>query len=68
VACWPRVQEWQRSIPEPCAQRALGDPSATITLGIYSHIWPTAEDRTRAAAGDLMAAALGDPADSLRTL
>jgi integrase len=40
-------------------QRALGHSSATITLGVYSHLWPTAEDRTRAAAGDLMAAALG---------
>ena len=39
-------------------QRALGHSSATITLGVYSHLWPTAEDRTRAAAGDLMAAAL----------
>jgi integrase len=48
-------------------QRALGHSSATITLGVYSHLWPTAEDRTRAAAGDLMAAALGARADSLRT-
>jgi integrase len=48
-------------------QRALGHSSATITLGVYSHLWPTAEDRTRAAAGDLMAAALGASADSLPT-
>jgi len=48
-------------------QRALGHSSATITLGVYSHLWPTAEDRTRAAAGDLMAAALRTPADSVRT-
>jgi integrase len=48
-------------------QRALGHSSATITLGVYSHLWPTAEDRTRAAASDLMAAALGASADSLRT-
>src|SRR4051794_4238731 len=48
-------------------QRALGHSSAAITLGVYSHLWPTAEDRTRAAAGDLMAAALRAPADSLRT-
>ena len=40
-------------------QRALGHSSATITLGVYSHLWPTAEDRTRAAAGDLMSASLG---------
>ena len=48
-------------------QRALGHSSATITLGVYSHLWPTAEDRTRAAAGDLMAAALRTSADSVRT-
>jgi integrase len=48
-------------------QRTLRHPSATTTLGVCSHLWPTAEDRTRAAAGDLMAAALGARADSLRT-
>ncbi len=48
-------------------QRALGHSSTTITLGACSHLWPTAEDRTRATAGDLMAAALGARADSLRT-
>lgn len=48
-------------------QRALGHSSATITLGVYSHLWPTAEDRTRAAAGDLMAAALRTSADYPRT-
>ncbi len=47
-------------------QRALGHSSATITLGVYSHLWPTAEDRTRAAAGDLMAAALGTTDDAPR--
>lgn len=31
-------------------QRALGHSSATITLNTYAHLWPTAEDRTRAAA------------------
>jgi integrase len=35
-------------------QRALGHASATITLNTYSHLWPTAEDRTRSAAADLM--------------
>jgi len=45
-------------------QRALGHSSATTTLNTYSHLWPTAEDRTRAAAGELWTAAL---ADSLRT-
>jgi hypothetical protein len=35
-------------------QRALGHASAAITLNTYSHLWPTAEDRTRSAAADLM--------------
>ena len=55
-------------------QRALGHASATITLGVYSHLWPTAEDRTRAAAGDLMPprsrllrTQCGLSADSVRT-
>ena len=48
-------------------QRALGHSSATITLGVYSHLWPTAEDRTRAAAGDLMAAAFCATDDAPRT-
>ena len=38
-------------------QRALGHSSATTTLNTYSHLWPTAEDRTRAAAANLMAQA-----------
>ena len=48
-------------------QRALGHQSATITLGVYSHLWPTAEDRTRSAAADLMEEVLGRSADSVRT-
>jgi integrase len=39
-------------------QRALGHSSATTTLNTYSHLWPTAEDRTRAAASGLMQQAL----------
>ncbi len=39
-------------------QRALGHSSATTTLGTYSHLWPTAEDRTRKAASGLMRQAL----------
>lgn len=35
-------------------QRALGHASATTTLNTYSHLWPTAEDRTRKAAAGLM--------------
>ena len=39
-------------------QRALGHSSASITLNIYGHLWPTAEDRTRQAAAGLMAGTL----------
>ncbi|HEY8621464.1 MAG TPA: tyrosine-type recombinase/integrase [Dermatophilaceae bacterium] len=35
-------------------QRALGHARATTTLDTYSHLWPTAEDRTREAAASLM--------------
>lgn len=45
-------------------QRALGHKSPSTTLNTYSHVWPTAEDRTRAAASALYLAAA---ADSLRT-
>ena len=48
-------------------QHALGHSSASITLNVYSHLWPKAEDRTRAAAANLMAAT-ADSADSVRTL
>lgn len=45
-------------------QRALGHSSATTTLNTYSHLWPTAEDRTRAAASGLMRDALRSAASS----
>jgi len=44
-------------------QRALGHASATITLNTYSHLWPTAEDRTRSAVSDLMRDVLQPPPD-----
>lgn len=47
-------------------QRALGHASATVTLNTYAHLWPTAEDRTRAAAASMLAETLS-PADSART-
>lgn len=49
-------------------QRALGHAKATTTLNTYAHLWPTAEDRTRRAAADLMTATLAAPADSVRTI
>ena len=42
-------------------QRSLGHSSATTTLNTYSHLSPTAEDRTRKAAGAIMAAAIAPP-------
>lgn len=33
-------------------QRALGHATPSITLNTYAHLWPSAEDRTRAASGD----------------
>lgn len=44
-------------------QRALGHAKATTTLNTYAHLWPTAEDRTRAAASGLLASC-GLSADS----
>lgn len=40
-------------------QRALGHSTATTTLNTYSHLWPSAEDRTRAAASGLLREAMG---------
>lgn len=58
-------------------QRALGHATPSITLNVYSHLWPSAEDKTRAATADFMALIaqstpspeLSSPnsADSLRT-
>lgn len=56
-------------IPAGCdvvtVQRALGHAKTTTTLDTYSHLCPTAEDRTRKAAAAMMAEAL--PADYVRT-
>ena len=35
-------------------QRALGHAKPSTTLNTYAHLWPTAEDRTRAAAAGMM--------------
>jgi len=47
-------------------QRALGHKSPSVTLNTYSHLWPSAEDKTRQASGRMAAEALGS-ADSSRT-
>lgn len=51
-------------------QNALGHRSAAVTLSVYSHLWPTGEDRTRAAVQQMMETALpphDSAADALRT-
>ncbi|UOQ56041.1 site-specific integrase [Leucobacter allii] len=48
-------------------QRALGHAKASTTLNTYSHLWPSAEDRTRAAAAGIIQQVRANPADSLRT-
>ncbi|MBS3183284.1 tyrosine-type recombinase/integrase [Leucobacter manosquensis] len=48
-------------------QQALGHAKATTTLNTYSHLWPTAEDKTRAAVGAIARTALAAAADSMRT-
>jgi integrase len=48
-------------------QRALGHSMATTTLNTYSHLWPTAEDRTRKAADAMLTEALTILKDSPRT-
>ena len=47
-------------------QRALGHAKATTTLETYSHLWPSAEDRTRAAAATLTEEVLRSGAGNLR--
>jgi len=47
-------------------QRALGHLNASVTLSTYSHLWPKAEDRTRAAAAAMLAASVENAAASLR--
>ncbi|WP_300267721.1 site-specific integrase [Microbacterium sp.] len=37
-------------------QRALGHAQPSITLNVYSHLWPSAEDKTRAATAEFMKA------------
>lgn len=48
-------------------QKALGHSTPSVTLDVYTHLWPAAEDRTRKAAASVLAEVLADRADSLRT-
>lgn len=47
-------------------QRALGHSQPSITLNVYSHLWPSAEDKTRSATATFMGQVLS-LADSPRT-
>lgn len=47
-------------------QRALGHSQPSITLNVYSHLWPSAEDKTRTATADFMSEVL-ESADYVRT-
>lgn len=47
-------------------QRALGHSQPSITLNVYSHLWPSAEDKTRSATATFMGEVLAS-ADSART-
>lgn len=48
-------------------QRAMGHKSASVTLDTYSHLWPSAEEKTRGAVESIFNEAFGSPADSSRT-
>ncbi|GAA1733073.1 site-specific integrase [Microbacterium paludicola] len=41
-------------------QRAMGHAQPSITLNTYSHLWPSAEDKTRAATASFIAAVAGE--------
>lgn len=47
-------------------QRALGHSQPSITLNVYSHLWPSAEDKTRGAVAAFMAK-VRESADYVRT-
>ncbi|MCK3768550.1 site-specific integrase [Microbacterium aerolatum] len=47
-------------------QRALGHSQPSITLNVYSHLWPSAEDKTRTATADFMGE-VQESADYMRT-
>lgn len=47
-------------------QRALGHSQPSITLNVYSHLWPSTEDKTRSATATFMGEVLAS-ADSERT-
>ncbi|EON25702.1 phage integrase family protein [Nocardioides sp. CF8] len=48
-------------------QRSMGHASATTTLGTYAHLWPTVEDKTRAAASGMAATVLATSLPQVET-
>jgi integrase len=48
-------------------QARLRHATATTTLNIYSHLWPDADESTRAAVGAVIAARIEATADAVRT-
>lgn len=46
-------------------QHTMGHSSAAITLSTYTHLWPKAEDRTRAASQGLVDAVFGAADESV---
>src|SRR5699024_7020746 len=48
-------------------QKAMGHSSPSTTLNVYSHFWPDANERTRAAAEGLMRDVLSPREDQVRT-
>lgn len=48
-------------------QRAMGHASASMTLDVYSHLWPNADDRTRDALSGLIESSLSAHEDQERT-
>ena len=47
-------------------QRALGHAKSTTTLTAYAHLWPSAEDRVRDAAGHLFTEVVGPGEGTVR--
>lgn len=48
-------------------QRAMGHKSPSVTLDTYSHMWPDAADRTRAASSGLIKSVFAANEDHMRT-
>ena len=49
-------------------QARMRHATAATTLDVYGHLWPDADESTRAAVGAAIAARRETPADALRTI